>query len=345
MTQIQQHQKSIFTNHLNEYSHSESKYGFQPNQPSDLNLLYNTNQPQSLTSNLTPTLAQTIQRNQIKPETLKQIKQTAGPTLKLLINEHSRLETQKLSQQTQYHPASKYQIQPQNLSQQTQDHPTFTHQPPLINSQYVYQPKKSGIVNEIINTINMQNQTLLEAIKNSQKQMSNINLSLFRKYDYMDKFEDTLKRNYCQLEEELNKKLSLIDELKGKVYHIELYQKIIQNQQYRMIDLVKFIYKYLNGKKKKNYLKNAMFKILGENNCDLRKYKLEEPTQLKDLFMPSIDGIDTNPHELNSIKGKFNIESEELITNNSIINNTNKNDLDLEIKEKEINQNSFKSLA
>eukprot|EP01084_Bolivina_argentea_P226529 382642_1 len=45
-------------------------------------------------------------------------------------------------------------IQPQ----QTFTHPTFQQHPPLTqlqpNSQHIYQAKKSGIVNEIINTIN-----------------------------------------------------------------------------------------------------------------------------------------------------------------------------------------------
>eukprot|EP01084_Bolivina_argentea_P263490 445992_1 len=218
------------------------------------------------------------------------LSQTIGPLFRQVLNEQSHLATEPVPSQSQFQPTFTNQTQPQHVSY----NPTFTHptlqQQSQLNSQYIYQPKKAGIVNGIINSINEQHQKLLEGITISEENMSNFNFQyrqLFRKYDMMNALEQRLKKNYCHLEKKFNEKISLISDLKGQVNNIKIYQNIIQEQQYKIHDLVRFIYKYLDGKNKN--LKDTMLKIIGNNYIDLRKYKLKEPTQLKDLYISSKD--------------------------------------------------------
>eukprot|EP01084_Bolivina_argentea_P052341 96155_1 len=230
--------------------------------------------------------------------------QQAGAIFRNYLNEQP-LDEPFEPQQSKLTPTVTH--QPQFLqTHQIQNHPLYSNptliypnlKPPQYTSQHIYDAKKSGTVNEIINSINNQHQNVLEAINISQKNVSTINShckQLFNKCQKMNHLEERLKTHYCDLEKNLNKKLSLIDELERKVYHIESYQKIIQDQQYKIEDLVIFIYKYLNGKRKKNYLKNSLLKILGHNNRDLRKYNLEEPIQLNQLFI-STNSINTKSY-------------------------------------------------
>eukprot|EP01084_Bolivina_argentea_P161146 280556_1 len=128
------------------------------------------------------------------------LSQSIGPLLKQVQYEQSQLATQPLPLQSHYLNHNP------TFTNPTFTHPTFTHptieQPPL-NSQYIYQPKKAGIVNEIINSINKQHEKLLKGITLSQNNMYKINSrykQILRDSDRIIKLEERLKTYYCDLE-------------------------------------------------------------------------------------------------------------------------------------------------
>eukprot|EP01084_Bolivina_argentea_P156363 272510_1 len=113
---------------------------------------------------------------------------------------------------------------------QQQQIPTPTQ--PQVNSKHIYDPKKSGIVNEIINCINSQNQKLLQRVLLTEEKITKFNYYtdfLIKKYEDMNKLEQKYKRHYCALEEKLNTKFESLRKLQGKISMVESYQKILQD--------------------------------------------------------------------------------------------------------------------
>eukprot|EP01084_Bolivina_argentea_P253898 426666_1 len=94
---------------------------------------------------------------------------------------------------------------------------TPTQQQSQINSKYTYDPQKSGIVNEIINCINDQNQTLLQRVLLTEEKITKFNYYtdfLIEKYEDMNKLEQKYKQHYCALEEKLNNKFAEVHDIK-----------------------------------------------------------------------------------------------------------------------------------
>eukprot|EP01084_Bolivina_argentea_P156362 272509_1 len=116
------------------------------------------------------------------------------------------------------HSAFAYPTIQQQIPIQTQATPT-QQQPQLLinNSQHIYDPKKSGIVNEIINTINSQQQKLLQSVLLTQETISNFNYYndyIIKKCDMLNELEERYKRHYCNLEKKLNKEFKSLNDIK-----------------------------------------------------------------------------------------------------------------------------------
>eukprot|EP01084_Bolivina_argentea_P052338 96148_1 len=123
------------------------------------------------------------------------------------LNEHSHLKTKGDSSPLYSNPTLIYPniIQPQ----QTYAYPTFQQQPqpltfdpkftqptlkqPLQNSQHIYDAKKSGIVNEIINIINKQHEKVLKSVILTEERLSKFNYYndfIIKKCDMLNELEE-----------------------------------------------------------------------------------------------------------------------------------------------------------
>eukprot|EP01084_Bolivina_argentea_P034919 64694_1 len=93
------------------------------------------------------------------------------------------------------------QIQPQSLIYNPNYiQPTLKQlQPPQQNTHHIYEAKKSGMVNEIINTINKQHQKVLQRVSITEEQINKFNYFndlLIKKCDMMNNLEERYKKHY-----------------------------------------------------------------------------------------------------------------------------------------------------
>eukprot|EP01084_Bolivina_argentea_P052339 96150_1 len=133
--------------------------------------------------------------------------QQADSLFRDYLNEHSHLKTKGDSTQPQLQthqtPNKTIYSNPTLLypnllqPQQTFAYPTFQQQPtskqPQQNSQHIYDAKKSGIVNEIINIINKQHEKVLKSVILTEERLSKFNYYndfIIKKCDMLNELEE-----------------------------------------------------------------------------------------------------------------------------------------------------------
>ncbi len=156
----------------------------------------------------------------------------AGALVNQLLNEQSQLATANEPSQMQYpqiQPIFTQQIQPQPYN--TYTHPTLQPQPQYNNAKHIYQSNKAGIVNKIINTINLQHQKILEGVTLSQDNISKFDYQcrkIERICNDINYIEERIRGIWGNMEKQFDEKLSIINDKINQIRNNEIWIKTIK---------------------------------------------------------------------------------------------------------------------